>query len=77
MCDLHVDVPAALRRRGFSADYLHAEMDALEPLVADGLARIDRGVITVPEAMRNLVRRVASAFDAYLDPTAGRHAVAI
>jgi oxygen-independent coproporphyrinogen III oxidase len=77
MCDLHVDVPAALRRRGFPADYLDAEMDALEPLVADGLARIDRGVITVPEAMRNLVRRVASAFDAYLDPTAGRHAVAI
>jgi hypothetical protein len=27
--------------------------------------------------MRNLVRRVASAFDGYLDPALGRHAVAV
>jgi oxygen-independent coproporphyrinogen-3 oxidase len=46
-------------------------------LVADGLARFDRGVITVPDSVRNLVRRVASVFDAYLDPAAGRHAVAV
>ena len=46
-------------------------MDALKPLVADGLARVDGGVITVPEESRNLVRRVASAFDAYLEPAAG------
>jgi oxygen-independent coproporphyrinogen III oxidase len=77
MCELRVDVAAVLRRRGFTADYLLAEMAALEPLVADGLARVDRGVVTVPEAVRNLVRRVASAFDAYLDPALGRHAVAV
>jgi oxygen-independent coproporphyrinogen III oxidase len=34
-------------------------------------------MITVPEAMRNLVRRVASAFDSYLDSATGRHAVAV
>jgi oxygen-independent coproporphyrinogen-3 oxidase len=77
MCDLRVDVPSVLLRRGFPPDYLDAELATLNPLVADGLARIDRGVITVPEPMRNLVRRVASAFDAYLDPAAGRHAVAV
>ncbi|HBK07330.1 MAG TPA: oxygen-independent coproporphyrinogen III oxidase [Acetobacteraceae bacterium] len=77
MCDLRVDVPNVLRRRGFPSDYFDAEIEALKPLVADGLTRIDHGVITVPEAMRNLVRRVASVFDAYLDPTAGRHAVAV
>jgi oxygen-independent coproporphyrinogen III oxidase len=77
MCDLRVDVPSVLLRRGFPPDYLDAELATLNPLVADGLARIDRGVITVPEPMRNLIRRVASAFDAYLDPAAGRHAVAV
>jgi len=77
MCDLQADIPAALRRHGFDAGWLDTELFELEPLVADGLARIDRGVITVPEASRNLVRRVASQFDAYLDPAAGRHAVAV
>jgi oxygen-independent coproporphyrinogen-3 oxidase len=77
MCDLRADVPAALRRHGFDAKWLDSELYGLEPLVADGLAKIDGGVITVPESSRNLVRRVASQFDAYLDPTAGRHAVAV
>jgi oxygen-independent coproporphyrinogen III oxidase len=77
MCDLRVDVPGALRRHAFSDDYLDKEMAALKPLVVDGLARVDRGVISIPGEMRNLVRRVASVFDAYLDPAAGRHAVAV
>lgn len=77
MCDLRVDVPTILRRRGFDAGYLTREMEALKPLATDGLVRIERGAITVPETMRNLVRRVACVFDAYLDPAAGRHAVAV
>ena len=77
MCDLRADVPALLEQHGFPSDWLMSELDALEPLVADGLARFDRGVITVPDSVRNLVRRVASVFDAYLDPAAGRHAVAV
>ena len=77
MCDLRADIPAILRRHGFPPDHLTAGLAALDPLLADGLARADRGVITIPEPMRNLVRRVASVFDAYLDPTAGRHAVVV
>jgi oxygen-independent coproporphyrinogen-3 oxidase len=77
MCDLRVDVAETSRQWGFPVEYLNAELEALEPLVADGLARVDHGVITVPEPARNLVRRVASVFDAYLDPAAGRHAVAV
>ncbi len=77
MCDLRADVPALLLRHGFGDDYLDKELHALAPLIADGLARSDRGVVTVPETMRNLVRRVASAFDTYLDPAASRHAVAV
>jgi oxygen-independent coproporphyrinogen-3 oxidase len=77
MCDLRVDVSAMSRQWGFPAGYLDIELDTLMPLVADGLAEVDHRVITVPEAARNLVRRVASVFDAYLDPAAGRHAVAV
>ncbi|MEA2736801.1 MAG: oxygen-independent coproporphyrinogen oxidase [Acetobacteraceae bacterium] len=77
MCDLRADVPATLREHGFPAEWLDLELEALRPLVADGLARVESGVVTVAEPARNLVRRVASAFDAYLDPAAGRHAVAV
>lgn len=77
MCNLRADVPAVIRQHGFDAGWLDKEMDGLKPLIADGLARVEDGVITVPEESRNLVRKVASEFDAYLDPAAGRHAVAV
>jgi oxygen-independent coproporphyrinogen-3 oxidase len=77
MCDLYVDVAATLRERGFPDGWLDAELDALGPLAADGLVQIDGGTIVVPEKARKLVRRVASAFDTWLDPAAGRHAVAV
>jgi oxygen-independent coproporphyrinogen-3 oxidase len=77
MCDLCVDMPSTLRRHGFPVGFLDAELAALRPLVADGLAQVECGVINVPEGARTLVRRVASAFDAYLNPQEGRHAVAV
>jgi oxygen-independent coproporphyrinogen-3 oxidase len=77
MCELAVDVPAVLRRRGFGPDWLDVELAALAELAADGLVRVERGVVSVPASMRALVRLVASVFDAYLDPAAGRHAVAV
>jgi oxygen-independent coproporphyrinogen III oxidase len=77
MCDLCADIPSTLRRHGFPAGSLGAEVVALDPLVADELARADCGVIKVPEAARALVRRVASAFDAYLNPEEGRHTVVV
>jgi oxygen-independent coproporphyrinogen III oxidase len=77
MCDLHADIHATLQQHGFPEEWLDAELDALRPLVADGLVRTEDGVITVPESARNLVRRVASTFDAYLDPAVGRHSVAV
>ena len=77
MCDLRADLSKMLPEHGYPLEWLDPELDALNPLVADGLALIDNGVITVPESARNLVRRVASAFDPYFAPTAGRHAVAV
>lgn len=77
MCALRVNVPAVLEQAGFPAEWLDRELTALAPLAADGLVHVADGVITVPDSARNLVRRVASAFDAYLDPAHGRHAVAV
>jgi oxygen-independent coproporphyrinogen-3 oxidase len=77
MCNLRVDVAAVLRRHDLPPHTLDAELAALQPLVADGLARREHRVIVVPDAMRPLVRRVARVFDAYLDPKAGRHAAAV
>lgn len=77
MCDLRVDLAAVLEQFALPADALGAELEALKSLEVDGLVRVDRGMVTVPETMRNLVRKVASVFDSYLDPAAGRHAVAV
>jgi oxygen-independent coproporphyrinogen-3 oxidase len=77
MCHLHVDVHATLEQHGFPDEWLDNELNALRPLEADGLVSVDDGMITVPPGARNLVRLVASVFDAYLDPALGRHAVAV
>jgi oxygen-independent coproporphyrinogen-3 oxidase len=77
MCDLGVDIASILRRHGFPESLLDAERADLEALSVDGLVRLDRGVVTVPEAARTLVRRIVCVFDAYFDPEQGRHAVAV
>jgi oxygen-independent coproporphyrinogen-3 oxidase len=77
MCDLRADICAILRRHGFPPSFLDVERAELDALAADGLVRVDHGVVMVPEAARTLMRRVASVFDAYLRPEEGRHAVAV
>jgi oxygen-independent coproporphyrinogen III oxidase len=66
-----------MRTAGFPGEWLDAGLDALQPLIANRLVRTGHDVITVPEHAPNLVRSVASVFDAYLDPAAGRHAAAV
>lgn len=68
MCDYRVDLAGV----GDLADE-----ERLGTLVADGLLRRRGSLIEVPDEARPLVRAVASAFDAYLDPGAGRHARAV
>jgi len=77
MCDLRVDVDAVLRRHGLGDDALDGALAALAPLAADGLVGVRGRAVSVPEESRALLRCVAAAFDAYLDPAAGRHAVAV
>lgn len=77
MCDLRADIPAILHRHGFRPTFLDTECAELESLAGDGLVQMERGVVTVPERARTLVRRIACVFDAYLRPEEGRHAVAV
>jgi len=77
MCDLRVDVAAVLHRHGLGATALDGALAALAPMAADGLVDLAGRTVIVPEGSRPLLRCVAAAFDAYLDPAAGRHAVAV
>jgi oxygen-independent coproporphyrinogen-3 oxidase len=77
MCDLRADIPSILNCHGFPLEFLAREWVELNVLAADGLARLDHGIVTVPEAARTLVRRIACVFDAHFNPWEGRHAVAV
>jgi oxygen-independent coproporphyrinogen-3 oxidase len=68
MCDLGADVGAIAARHGADAAALLDGNDRLRALVDDGVAEIAGGVVHVPARHRFLVRTVAAAFDAYLDP---------
>ncbi len=73
MCDLSVDLDAV----GGDAGAFTAELAELQPLAADGLARIEGQHITVTEEGRPFVRLVAAAFDTYLARARARHSVAV
>lgn len=81
MCDLAVDLAAVAAAHGTAPGHFAADLERLEPLVADGLARRDGWRIMVTERGRPLVRAVAAAFDAYLEcgaaPGALRHSRAV
>ncbi len=81
MCDLQVDLATVDGIDAYAPDcnpwMLAVDRDLLRRLVGDGVAVIDGKRIEVVEAFRPLVRTVASAFDAYLDPAQALHAVAV
>ena len=53
------------------------EFASLSCLAANGLVVIAGAKITVPEAMRPFVRKVAAVFDAYLQRSEMRHSRAV
>ena len=67
MCSGDLDMQAFGERHGFDfGQRFAAELNRMEPLVADGLVRIEAGHLRVTPRGRLLVRLVAMAFDAYL-----------
>ncbi|MFD2264985.1 oxygen-independent coproporphyrinogen III oxidase [Lacibacterium aquatile] len=73
MCDLSVDL-AVIWDGWMHWDEALAEVDRLVDL---GLCKRVGSWIEVPESARAYIRHVAAAFDAYLEPMAQRHAVAV
>ncbi len=66
MCDLAVDLDAVARRFFRDPEDLAPSIDALAPLVEDGLVAIDGWRVTVSDDGRTFLRLVCAAFDAYL-----------
>ena len=78
MCFLRANPRAIATAHGFDAAVLDASYEKLQPLVADGLCRVEEdGSVIVPEDMRLFVRTVCLAFDAYYQPKPQRHAKAV
>lgn len=77
MCDFEVDIKAVCARHGRSPDDLAPSVPRLRALADDGVVRFDGCRVSMPEASRLLVRKAASAFDAYLDKPARRFSRAV
>jgi len=77
MCDFSADLDSAAGGESVCDNRFAAELDALSPLAAEGLVRLEGGRISVTEKGRPFVRLVAAAFDAYLAKARGRHSVAV
>ena len=78
MCDFSIDLEAMASKNDFAAiDGFTRELQALNPLEAEGLVRRDGKRIVVTEKGRPFVRLVAAVFDAYLPNSSARHSIAV
>ena len=78
MCDFSVDLEAMASKGDFAAASGFArELQALNPLEAEGLVRRDGNRVVVTEKGRPFVRLITAIFDAYLPNSGARHSVAV
>ena len=77
MCDMAVDIAAVVQQHGMLATTLDDAIEDLAPLTADGLVRIEGRHVEMTDQGRPFVRVAVAAFDAYLETSQGRHAVAV
>jgi oxygen-independent coproporphyrinogen-3 oxidase len=76
MCDLKVNL-ASIGRQHRSDETFSGELEALQPLVAQGIVRLDDHTVVVTASGRPFVRLVAATFDGYLRRSERRHSVAV
>jgi oxygen-independent coproporphyrinogen-3 oxidase len=74
MCSLTCDLDSFAHDADLRFD---SEIDALSPLVAGGLLRLEGHRIVVEEDGRPYLRLIAAAFDSYLHSSRARHSVAV
>lgn len=77
MCDMAVDLPAAVRAAGVDAGTFSTALDSLKPFAESGNLVIDGAHIRITEQGRPYARLVASAFDSYLTRGRAKHSVAV
>ena len=77
MCDFQVDMAQVCARHGVAPDAILQSIPRLRMLEGDGIIRLDGSVLSMNDDARFLVRSVASAFDAYLDPSGRSYSRAV
>lgn len=77
MCDFRVDIDSVCRRFGALPLELSNVGQALDRLIADGVATRDGNVIAMTEVARPLVRVLAAVFDEYLGQSPVRYSRAV
>ncbi|MCA6112499.1 oxygen-independent coproporphyrinogen III oxidase [Bradyrhizobium cenepequi] len=77
MCDLTVDLEQISRIHDRDPRTAVVDRARIDRLLADGVATMSQGRLTVSEGSEFLVRSVASAFDAHLPRSTGVHSRAV
>lgn len=77
MCEFSVDLGDICARHGAEPEAMLKSAARLKPLISDGVVRLDGDRLAVASDSRFLVRSVAAAFDAHLDPAKQLHSRAV
>ncbi|WP_409192113.1 oxygen-independent coproporphyrinogen III oxidase [Bradyrhizobium sp. RDM4] len=77
MCEFGVDLGEICARHRAEAGAMLRSASRLKPLIADGVVSLDGDRLAIATDSRFLVRSVAAAFDAHLDPGKQLHSRAV
>ncbi|WP_439358645.1 oxygen-independent coproporphyrinogen III oxidase [Bradyrhizobium sp. DASA03007] len=77
MCEFGADLGDICARHGAEPEAMLKSASRLKPLISDGVVRLDGDKLAVARDSRFLVRSVAAAFDAHLDPGKQLHSRAV
>jgi oxygen-independent coproporphyrinogen-3 oxidase len=77
MCEFGVDLGAICARHGAAPEPMLQSASRLKSLISDGVVSLEGDRLAVAEDSRFLVRSVAAAFDAHLDPGKQLHSRAV
>ncbi|AMA60329.1 oxygen-independent coproporphyrinogen III oxidase [Bradyrhizobium sp. CCGE-LA001] len=77
MCEFSADLGDICARHGAEPEAMLKSASRLKPLISDGVVRLDGARLAVARDSRFLVRSVAAAFDAHLDPGKQMHSRAV
>lgn len=77
MCEFGADLGAICARHGAEPEAMLQSASRLKPLISDGVVRLHGDRLAVANDSRFLVRSVAAAFDAHLDPGKQLHSRAV